>query len=83
MKLTSVSFMNSGIQCLSNTELLMRFLVSGKYVKDINRNNPLGMKGQIAEYFARLLQDLWSGAYSSVAPVDFKHKLGSFSAFTI
>lgn len=44
----------------------------GKHVPEINRENPLGMRGQIADEYAALVNQLWSGQASAVAPRDFK-----------
>jgi ubiquitin carboxyl-terminal hydrolase 8 len=35
-------------------------------------DNPLGMKGEIAEEFGFVIKSLWSGQYRSIAPYDFK-----------
>jgi len=45
--------MNSSLQCLSNTQALNDFFVSGDYKEEINKSNPLGMKGQLAEQFGK------------------------------
>lgn len=41
--LGNTCFMNSALQCLSNTSLLTRYFLSDLYVKDINPTNPLGI----------------------------------------
>ncbi len=71
--------MNSGLQCLSNTAPLCDFMVSGRCDAEINRTNPLGTKGELTTEFSELLQDIWSGRMSSVAPRDFKWKLERFA----
>lgn len=70
--LGNTCFMNSGLQCLSNTPELTDYFLSNRYVNDINRLNPLGMKGRIADEYGELVKKLWSGTRSSVAPSDFK-----------
>ena len=68
-------------QCLSNTTPLTEYFVGTKagykpYKKHINRDNPLGMGGAIAEAYGALLDDIWSGKASCVAPRHFKvHQL--------
>ena len=68
-------------QCLSNTTPLTEYFVGTQagykpYKKHINRDNPLGMGGAIAEAYGALLDDIWSGKASCVAPRHFKvHKL--------
>ena len=49
-------FMNSALQCLSNTVPLTDYFLSGKYKTEINKTNPLGMKGKIAEEYGSLLK---------------------------
>jgi ubiquitin C-terminal hydrolase len=46
-----------------------------RYLNDINTDNPLGMKGDLARAFAQLTKSLWSGYEASVAPS--KIKVGS------
>ncbi|MES1923144.1 Ubiquitin carboxyl-terminal hydrolase 15, partial [Bonamia ostreae] len=37
-------FMNSTLQCLSNTKVLTDYFISNRYLNDINSENPLGWK---------------------------------------
>jgi len=43
--LGNTCFMNSGLQCLSHIKELTEYFLSGVYLKDINRTNPLGTQG--------------------------------------
>lgn len=65
------------MQCLSNTTPLTEYFIGTQagykpYKKHINRENPLGMGGAIAEAYGALLDDIWSGKTSCVAPRHFK-----------
>jgi ubiquitin C-terminal hydrolase len=63
---------------MAQTPLLTEFFLEGQYLTQINRENPLGWQGKIAEEYAQLVKDLWSGKYSTVAPAKFKEVLGEF-----
>ena len=59
---------------LKQLTLLFRRFVSaaGKYKKELNRSNPLGMGGKLAEGYANMIKTMWSGYHSAMAPRDFK-----------
>ena len=71
-------FMNSTLQCLSNTAILTPYFESKQYMKELNRTNPLGWKGRIAEEYGALIHDMWSGQYNVVTPRMFKQVIGEF-----
>ena len=59
-------------QCLSNIPPLTEYFLKDKYKEELNEDNPLGMKGEIAKAFADLAKQLWSGKFSYVTPRAFK-----------
>ncbi|KAG2482980.1 hypothetical protein HYH03_018107 [Edaphochlamys debaryana] len=77
--LGNTCFMNSSLQCLAHTVPLMRAFLGGAYVQDLNRTNPLGMRGELAEAFGSLMSQLWRGGVSAVTPRSFKAKIGRFA----
>ncbi|XP_076891295.1 ubiquitin carboxyl-terminal hydrolase 5-like isoform X2 [Bidens hawaiensis] len=71
-------FMNSAIQCLVHTPEFAKYFRED-YYKEINRNNPLGMVGELAVAFGDLLRKLWAPGRTPFAPKQFKAKLARFA----
>lgn len=70
--------MNSAIQCMSNVPALTEYMISDKWKKDLNKENPLGMRGEIALSYVELIKNMWSGKCSSTSPRSFKIAVGRF-----
>lgn len=77
--LGNTCYMNSMIQCLSATIPLARFFKEGRYKSAINRENPLGTKGVLADAVAQLIRSLWSEQYRFLAPVTFREAICRFA----
>ncbi|XP_036375809.1 ubiquitin carboxyl-terminal hydrolase 15-like isoform X2 [Megalops cyprinoides] len=77
--LGNTCFMNSAVQCLSNIPPLTEYFLKDKYQDELNLDNPLGMRGEIAKVYAELIKQLWSGKYSYVTPRPFKTQVGRFA----
>ncbi|XP_068442326.1 ubiquitin carboxyl-terminal hydrolase 15-like isoform X3 [Clinocottus analis] len=77
--LGNTCFMNSAVQCLSNIPPLTDYFLKDKYTEEMNEDNPLGMKGEIAKAYAELIKQLWSGKFSYVTPRPFKTQVGRFA----
>ncbi|KAG7495009.1 ubiquitin carboxyl-terminal hydrolase 4 [Solea senegalensis] len=77
--LGNTCFMNSALQCLSNASPLTEYFLTDQYEAEINRDNPLGMRGEIAEAYADLVKQMWMSRSSYVAPRTFKTQVGRFA----
>ena len=69
-------YMNSGLQCLSHVSSLTNFLLSDKYVTQLNVKNVDGSGGQLVKDYSHLLRDLWFGSQQYISPVSFKRVFG-------
>ncbi|TYZ61681.1 hypothetical protein PybrP1_005693 [[Pythium] brassicae (nom. inval.)] len=77
--LGNTCYMNSALQCLSNTQLLAEYFLSGMYLDDINRTSTLGLQGKLAEVFGKLAEDMWCSKQKSISPRNFKKSIGKFN----
>ncbi|EGG12365.1 ubiquitin-specific protease [Melampsora larici-populina 98AG31] len=77
--LGNTCYMNSTLQCISATIPLARFFKDGSYKRCINRVNPLGTKGALAETVAELVRMMWSAQYTFVSPTIFREAICRFA----
>lgn len=69
---------------MSNTPPLTEYFLNDKYQEELNFDNPLGMRGEIAKSYAELIKQMWSGKFSYVTPRAFKVSIvNTFSMRTI
>lgn len=72
IRITVLKILCFYLQCLSNTPPLTEYFLNDKYQEELNFDNPLGMRGEIAKSYAELIKQMWSGKYSYVTPRAFK-----------
>jgi len=63
--LGNTCFMNSTLQCLAHTGPICQYFLSGEYLNDLNKDNPLGTGGELASEFANLLSQMWGTGKSA------------------
>lgn len=51
---------------------LTEYFLNNRYLEELNFRNPLGMKGELAEAYADLVKQTWSGYHRSIVPNVFK-----------
>ncbi|NXD54756.1 UBP2 hydrolase, partial [Corvus moneduloides] len=76
--LGNTCFMNSILQCLSNTKELRDYCLQNQYLRDLNINSR--MRTALMTEFAKLIQLLWtSSPNESVSPSDFKTQIQRYA----
>ncbi|XP_054650147.1 ubiquitin carboxyl-terminal hydrolase 32 isoform X2 [Dunckerocampus dactyliophorus] len=77
--LGNTCFMNSSIQCVSNTRPLTDYFISGRHLYELNRSNPIGMRGHMAKCYGDLVMELWSGTQKNVAPLKLRWTIAKYA----
>ncbi|CAN9511197.1 unnamed protein product [Ophioblennius macclurei] len=77
--LGNTCFMNSSIQCVSNTKPLTDYFISGRHLYELNRTNPIGMRGHMAKCYGDLVMELWSGTQKNVAPLKLRWTIAKYA----
>ena len=79
--LGNTCYMNSSIQCLSNTFELTRYFLEKRYKSLISREykNPLGTEGRLVQAWAKLISEMWVNNSQVVRPDLFKRILGQYN----
>lgn len=72
-------FMNSSLQCLSNTIPLTDYFLGYDYKSEINHENFLGTGGVLSTAYCELIKHLWLGSEQQYKPRQFKMKLEQFA----
>nr|XP_039248536.1 ubiquitin carboxyl-terminal hydrolase 2-like isoform X1 [Styela clava] len=74
-------FMNSIIQCLSNTKSLRDYCLNKHYLNDINNKSSSSAKEKLVEAFSDIIRQIWhpSSGGSPISTSAFKSKIQKFS----
>uniref|UniRef100_A0A7N6AVP0 Ubiquitin carboxyl-terminal hydrolase n=1 Tax=Anabas testudineus TaxID=64144 RepID=A0A7N6AVP0_ANATE len=75
--LGNTCFMNSILQCLSNTPELRDYCLRNIHRTDLNNNCRTGTA--LMEEFARLTQGLWTSVNEAISPSDFKSQIQRYA----
>ncbi|XP_035723560.1 ubiquitin carboxyl-terminal hydrolase 8-like [Vespa mandarinia] len=71
-------YMNSIIQCLSNTPKLSTYFIDNLYADDLNRNNENVSQTQVVTNVAEVIKALWTGQYKRISPHCLKVAIGQY-----
>ncbi|CAI6345795.1 unnamed protein product [Macrosiphum euphorbiae] len=77
--LGNTCFMNAALQCVSNTRLLTQYFINDMHLYELNRSNPLGMKGCIAKRYGDLIHEIWRGTAKTIAPLKLRWTIGKYA----
>lgn len=81
--LGNTCYMNSALQCLVHIPEVNYYFFFNVFLKELNKSNPLGYNGNMAQAFGSLLHKLFDNGYNysnSISPKEFKYTIGHFSS---
>ena len=65
-------YMNSALQCLSNTEDLTKYFLFLSFKTEINNASSLSSKGSISKAYYNLIDSLWNEPNDGILPKNFR-----------
>ena len=76
--LGNTCYLNSALQSLSNIFPLTNYFLLNYHTKNINKENPIGFKGELCNLYSTILKNLWYGKKDFIKPKKFFKKIGEF-----
>ncbi|XP_055607561.1 ubiquitin carboxyl-terminal hydrolase 8 isoform X2 [Uranotaenia lowii] len=74
--LGNTCYMNSILQCLSNTSMLREYFLKEMFRQHLNRSNKT--QGRICEEVAAVIEALWTGQYKCIASKNLRYVVGQY-----
>ena len=71
--------MNSALQCFSQIYELHDYFLFNRFMKDLNRDNPIGTGGGLACTVSEFLKEMWIGDDEVMVPIRFKSVISRFA----
>ncbi|CAF1339296.1 unnamed protein product [Rotaria sordida] len=78
--LGNTCFLNAAVQCLSNSFPLTFYFLHKYHLFEINKDNPIGMQGNIALRYGQLLTKLWGNVRGPLAPFELRGSVAKFGS---
>ena len=78
--LGNTCYMNSALQSLRSVEELTQYFLHEQWRNDLNANNPLGHRGEVAKAYAALIKQIYEETGSSTWPGNFKKAIGKYGS---
>ena len=76
--LGNTCYLNSAIQSLSNIFPLTNYFLLNYHTKNINKENPIGFKGELCNLYSTIIKNLWYGKKEFIKPKKFFKEIGNF-----
>ena len=61
-------------------KILAQYFNRNYHLFELNRSNPLGMKGHIAKRFGDLVREMWTSETRTIAPIKLRWTIGRYRA---
>jgi len=78
--LGNTCFLNAAVQCLSHSYPLTFYFLHKYHLFEINKDNPIGMQGNIALRYGQLVAKLWGNVRGPLAPFELRGSVAKFGS---